>query len=213
VRRKGKIFILFFSVFFLPAALHARDTESIVSRLQGKYEKVSSLTAEFVQETYMRTLDKREVAKGTVYFQKPGKMRWNYTAPSTDEVVSDGITLWVYEPELAQVIETPARGVTAAVAMDFLTGSGDIKKDFSVTLIKETVDTYLLGLEPKSPLEGIKRISIEVEKEEYLVVKSIIEDHFGGETMIGLTNIELNTALKKSLFEFSVPEGVRVVRP
>jgi chaperone LolA len=208
--RRSKFFILFFLVLAFPLTLLARDIDSIVARIQEKYEKVSTLSARFVQETYIKTLDKREFAEGRVYFQKPGKMRWDYTAPAGDEVVSDGLTLWVYESELAQVIETPARTATASVAMDFLTGSGDLKNDFSVTLIDEKARSFLLGLEPKAALDGIKRISIEVDKGNYLVVKSVIYDHFGGETSISLADIEPNAALKGSLFEFSVPQGVRV---
>jgi outer membrane lipoprotein carrier protein len=211
--RQIKFFILFFLVPAFPPTLFAQDIETIVARVQEKYEKVSTLSAGFVQETYIKTLDKREVAEGKVYFQKPGRMRWDYTAPAGDEVVSDGLTLWVYEPELAQVIETPARTATATVAMDFLTGSGDLKKNFSITLVDEKARSFLLGLEPKAPLDGVRRISIEVDKKNYLVVKSVIYDHFGGETSISLADIELNAALEDSLFEFSVPEGARVVRP
>jgi outer membrane lipoprotein carrier protein len=114
--RRSKFFILFFLVLAFPLTLLARDIDSIVARIQEKYEKVSTLSARFVQETYIKTLDKREFAEGKVYFQKPGKMRWDYTAPAGDVVVSDGLTLWVYESELAQVIETPARKATASVA-------------------------------------------------------------------------------------------------
>jgi outer membrane lipoprotein carrier protein len=217
-RHMVRFSILYFLVLVLPATLPAegtdeRDIERIVASLQKKYENVSTLSAEFTQETFIRSLGKKEVAKGSVYFQKPGRMRWNYTAPSKDEVVSDGTTLWVYEPELAQVIETPAYRGTAAIAMDFLAGTGNLKKDFSATLIKEKAATYLIGLEPRVALEGVKKISIEVDKNRYLVVKSLIEDHFGGSTEISLEDIKLNTALKDSLFEFSVPEGVRVFRP
>ncbi len=208
-----KSLILSSAFVFLPAALLAQDVDTIVARIQIKYENVETLSAEFVQETYIRSLARSEVSKGKLYFKKPGKMRWDYTAPQKDQVVSDGLTFWIYEPDLAQVIETPARAGTATVAMDFLAGTGDLKKNFSVVLVEEKALTYLLGLEPREPIEGVKKISIEVEKPSYLVVKSIIEDHFGGETSISLSQIELNKTLNDELFDFSVPQGVRVLRP
>ncbi len=210
---RTKSLILFFTLLFVPAEVLALDADSIVQRFQVKYEKVSSLAAGFVQETYIRSLDRWEVSRGRVYFKKPGKMRWDYMEPEKDQVVTDGTTLWIYEPDLAQVIETPALAGTAAIAMDFLTGTGRLAEDFSVELVEDKTTTYLLGLEPREPLEGVKKISIEVDKQSYLVVKSVIEDHFGGETSVSLSGIELNKTLSDTLFEFSVPEGVRVLRP
>lgn len=210
---RAKSLILFFTLLFVPAEVLALDADSIVQRFQVKYEKVSSLAAGFVQETYIRSLDRWEVSRGKVYFKKPGKMRWDYMEPEKDQVVTDGTTLWIYEPDLAQVIETPVLTGTATIAMDFLTGTGRLAEDFSVELVEDKTTTYLLGLEPREPLEGVKKISIEVDKQSYLVVKSVIEDHFGGETSVSLSGIELNKTLSDTLFEFSVPEGVRVLRP
>lgn len=210
---RTKSLILFFCFLFLPPEVLALDADSIVQRFQVKYEKVSTLAAGFVQETYIRSLDRWEVSRGKVYFKKPGKMRWDYMEPEKDQVVTDGTTLWIYEPDLAQVIEIPALTGTATIAMDFLTGTGRLAEDFSVELVEDKTTTYLLGLEPREPLEGVKKISIEVDKQSYLVVKSVIEDHFGGETSVSLSGIELNKTLSDTLFEFSVPEGVRVLRP
>ena len=76
----------------------------IIKNLQKKYESMTTLTADFLQEAYSVSLDSSEFAKGTVAFKKPGMMRWNYYGGGN--IVSNGKFIWVYQPELAQVIET-----------------------------------------------------------------------------------------------------------
>ena len=34
-----------------------------------------------------------------MWLKKPGRMRWDYEKPEKKLMVSDGSTLWVYEPE------------------------------------------------------------------------------------------------------------------
>ena len=46
---------------------------------------------------------------GAVEFAKPGKMRWSYEAPEPSLVVSDGETLWIYDPTRDEVAEAAGR--------------------------------------------------------------------------------------------------------
>jgi outer membrane lipoprotein carrier protein len=229
----GRKRTLFFLVLFLATSAHGAENVApvaavgaggenagkIAGEVRKRYEKVKSLSARFVQENFLMTLGRTDVSRGSVYFKKPGMMRWDYTEPETDAVVSDGTTVWVYEAALAQVIETPVRDGAAAIAMEFLSGTGDLTKDFSVTIIEsreareEGPETYLLSLTPRTPIETVTAITIEVEKGTRLIVKSVMEDRFGGRTTISLEDIVLNPALDDSLFRFVVPEGVRVLRP
>ena len=46
-------------------------------------------------------------ASGEVVFAKPGKMRWTYESPEPSLVVSDGATLWIYDPKAREVQKLP----------------------------------------------------------------------------------------------------------
>ena len=64
-----------------------------VAAVQARYEKVSDLTASFVQESRSVAFGAAGAAsssRGEVVFAKPGRMRWTYTAPEPSLVVSDG---------------------------------------------------------------------------------------------------------------------------
>ena len=73
------LFALLCTFAFAPAKATAKDElPGIIKNLQQKYDKIETLSADFLQEAYSSTLDSSERAKGTVSFKKPGMMRWDY---------------------------------------------------------------------------------------------------------------------------------------
>lgn len=201
-------------IFSAPSAVAApTELDGVIERLQQRYENITSLCADFIQESLMIGRSRSELSSGTVCFKKPGMMRWTYTKPYEDELVSNGTLTWFYQPDLAQVILTNAGRSTPAVTMDFLTGAGDLKADFFVTLIEVTAESYLLALEPKVPMAQVTGISIEVDKEDLIIKMTEVGDPFGGFTRVSLDNIRINPELVDSHFEFVVPEGTAVISP
>ncbi|MBI5644438.1 MAG: outer membrane lipoprotein chaperone LolA [Deltaproteobacteria bacterium] len=191
----------------------AGDIGGIVSRLQEKYGNISSIEADFTQEAYSRATKKAQTSEGKVYFKKPGKMRWQYLKPVNDEIVSNGKTIWIYQPDLGQVLERPFEGTASNLATDFLSGVGNLKKNFDITLQSETGAAYRLSLVPKEPQQNIRKVSIEADKSTFIIKKTVVEDNFGNETRVGLKNIKIDAPLKDSLFEFVPPKGAAVIKP
>ena len=74
-------------------------------------------------------------SEGTVQIKKPGKMRWDYTAPEKKLFVSDGSTIYLYVPADKQVIVSPVPADdSATTAVLFLAGKGNLARDFTVSL-------------------------------------------------------------------------------
>lgn len=203
---------IFLSVLIPPAALTAEDLSGVVSKLQRRYDGITAVSADFTQEVSSKIQGRTQVSQGTVFFKKPGKMKWLYTSPARDELVSNGKTLWVFERDLNQVIERPLEGNSSAAA-DFLTGVGNLARDFEITLARGGGDTYRLGLVPREPQPNVKKFYMELDKTRFIVVKTIVEDYFGNVTTVGFRNIKLNAPVEDSFFEFSPPKGAAVVRP
>ena len=113
-----------------PSPHHAK----IVAGIQKKYESIKNFSAEFVQETYQRSFDRTHKLEGSVYLSKPGRMRWDYRGDAPQQIVSDGKTLWFYQPSDKTVMKGDLKGALAgSVPFDFLTGMGKIEKDFTVS--------------------------------------------------------------------------------
>ena len=87
----------------LPAVAAAQELEQVVDALEATYGTMTDLRADFTQVARNKSLGQDVKAAGTVYLKKGGKLRWEYTSPAPQQIVSDGTHLWVYTPELNQV--------------------------------------------------------------------------------------------------------------
>jgi outer membrane lipoprotein carrier protein len=69
----------------------------VVRLLEARYRNVKTLKAFFLQ-TYRDGRSGLQVESGTVYFSRPGRMRWEYESPETKFFIADGKTVWFFVP-------------------------------------------------------------------------------------------------------------------
>src|SRR5882757_4724108 len=69
------------------------ELRSVLDRLQKHYRNTNSFSAKFNEEIATVGAPKRNRA-GTVSFRKPGRMRWDFTEPEKQTIVSDGEMLF-----------------------------------------------------------------------------------------------------------------------
>jgi outer membrane lipoprotein carrier protein len=90
----------FGSLILAAGIAHAADAVDVDRTLKGiedRYNHAQTLQLAFV-ETY-RQQGRVRVEKGELYLRKPGRMRWQYTAPAGKLFVSDGKFIYSYTPE------------------------------------------------------------------------------------------------------------------
>jgi outer membrane lipoprotein carrier protein len=205
------LFTLSFALACAPTFASASGELSIViSNLQMKYESITTLSADFEQEAYSQSLQSSEHAKGTVAFKKPGMMRWDYFGGG--KIVSNGKFIWVYQPDLAQVIETTVDPSKPNITTDFLTGIGNLEKDFSVTLLSSGATGYTLSLVPKIPMGNTRELIIEIDNT-FLLKKTTAIDTFNNETRVEFLDIKINNDLPNESFEYKEQRGIKIIRP
>ena len=196
---------------------------------------------DFFQEAEIATLDQVQRGSGRVMVKyvrrQPGRVptamfRWEYEQPTRQEFVSDGETLWVYLPENNQVIQSDIEFTSRQRAddpMTFLTGMGNLSRDFLITWAYPNQDVegnYVLELRPRRSSILIQRMLLVVDREAVLEYKAsgVSGDRFpirsstvfspeGNRTIIEFSSIRVNRGLPDSLFRFIVPAGVDVIRP
>ena len=100
--------ILVLLLVLAPAAF-AQDLNAVIRDVETAYGRLNDLKAEFSQSSFNKSLGQTIEAEGIVYLKKGGKLLWEYTTPTAQEIVSDGKTLWVYTPTLNQVNVARAR--------------------------------------------------------------------------------------------------------
>ena len=73
----------------------ARDAAAIVRALEARYHAATSLKATFLERYSEGPRDVR-IESGTVYFRRPGRMRWEYESPEEKLFLADARTVWFY---------------------------------------------------------------------------------------------------------------------
>jgi outer membrane lipoprotein carrier protein len=190
--------------------------DEAVQRLEGTYQGIRELKADFQQSAFNRTSSQTLEAKGTLYLRKPGKLRWEYTTPTPQEIVSDGKQLWVYTPELKQVNVSAAPQALAGPAGTFLQGLGQVREQFHVRFLNPAQPAdgdglVVLDLTPKQPEPLLARLVLAVDPRSWLVKKAVLYDELGNTVTVRFGDVAVNPNLPDRLFVFTPPPGVTVV--
>src|SRR5678816_3804995 len=87
------------------ASLAADPTaQELAAALQKKYDGIKDFAADFTHTYEGGVLRKQITERVHLLVKKPGKMRWDYSAPEKKQFVSDGATMYTYVPQDKQVI-------------------------------------------------------------------------------------------------------------
>jgi outer membrane lipoprotein carrier protein len=201
------------ALVFVPAVVLADARTEAVTRLQARYEATKSMRADFRQRVESPTLATPLESRGTVLFERPNRMRWDYVAPDEQLIVGDGQTLWIYQPDLKQAIRAPLRDAFQAdTPLTFLAGLGRIERDFIVTLDREDADHWVLRLVPKGEAD-LGTLTLVVRKRDAGLAEARITDPLGTTTSLAFSDEARNVEIPADRFRFTPPAGVDVVGP
>jgi len=193
-------------------AADAKSPDAIVDALQKNYDAIVDFTADFRQETEVKTLNRSLKAGGKVYFKRPGKMLWRYDEPKGQFVLADGQFLYFYQPEQNQIIKSALKNAFRTdIPLSFLLGIGNLKKDFSAALKSTDENQYVLRLVPKGDSAGFGEILLGVSKNSADILWASVRDASGNLTTIRFSGMRKGVGLKESLFTLQIPNGVDVV--
>ena len=200
----------------VPAAPQNPTLDDVIRGVEGAYGKMNDLKAEFNQSALNKSLNQTIDAKGVVYLKKGGKLRWEYTEPSKQEIVSDGKTIWIHTPQLNQVNTGPAPEALSGPAGSFLSGLGKLRQHFNVRFLnpaqpKDGDGNIVLDLTPKQPLPTMSRLILSLDPKTWEARKAVVYDQFENTVTMTFTKIAVNTGLPDKLFVFAAPKGTATV--
>lgn len=188
--------------------------DETIDAVQRRYESISDFRADFVQTTRTVALPGASAgaaARGTVIFAKPSRMRWAYTAPEPSITVSDGKTLWIYDPARAEVQRMSGiEGYFSGAAVQFLVGEGDVRRDFVVTEIACTPESGELELVPRTDA-SYEKLRILVDRATGELRRSTVVDLLGNVTAVEFSDVRANQHPDDGVFRFTPPDGVEVI--
>ena len=197
------------SLLSLPLALgaYASDDGGDIQQLRDLLEPIVSLSAQFEQHMVDANGVELQQSNGLFQVAKPNSLRWIVEQPMPQQVISDGNSLWVYDPNIEQVMVQPFTGdIQSAPAMLF---SGDLQALDSAYLVEQlSAGSFLLTAEQGTSLFS----SVQIDFDNLLPTFIALTDNLGQVTRISFSELEYNPPLGADLFVFEIPLGVDVIR-
>lgn len=202
------LFLLFtfhfslFTVFFAASSVVEED----ITRIQKAYENIKDIKGSFMQKSYIKDLKRVDTYRGDFFIKRPMKMRWEYKGEKPQEVIINNEDIIIYQKKERQAFKGKFdRDTYGQVPIALLSGFGKIQEEFYVS-----EKNGKLLLKPRNSMGGIVSIEIVPSEGEFPISSFIINDSNANNIEIILNDIKINTGLKDSLFEPSLPGDVNI---
>ena len=201
------ILISSFLLLNATSAVMASDVDDLSAKLQSHQR----LSAKFQQYSLGEGSAREEVSEGVLWLEGSEKFRWETKKPFPQVIVSDGISLWVYDPDLEQVTRRPLGEGEVMTPARVLGGSlSQLQSYFDVALIDAGASNTLYELKPlQADQAEFKRLRMLFTEDR--LAELLIEDTLGQRSLIMLTDITFPESFDATFFQFEPPIGVDLI--
>jgi outer membrane lipoprotein carrier protein len=207
------------------------DVKAAVRALESRYARARTLKAAFL-ERYSDGKGAAQSESGTVYFSRPGRMRWDYESPEQKLFLVDGTNVWFYVPadrtaSRAKMKESSDWRTPIAL----LVGKADLSRLCRKIDVIDPASTS--GAQPEDrPLQdgdtvlrctprngagesadtngSLREVLLETDPQARLV-RVILREAGNIETEFRFRNWEENIPILEAQFHFQPPPGVTIV--
>ncbi len=191
--------------FFLLALSCAWPTlagPSLLNKVQSTYDKTASYKAHFKQTYWNKLFNRLETSEGELFYQKPGKMRWDYTKPRQKSFILNKNTLWLVEQEDKTVLVNKCFESDAfTTSLVFLGGSGKLAKQFKVKSLGNTLE-----LTPKQASNVLEKLILGVDSKTGRVTETTVIDPDGNKNQFEFSKTQFGVKFSKDQFDFKAPK-------
>lgn len=175
----------------LPAFTSPQTVPNDLARVDTALNNTLSFSGRFDQYAADGSIE-----SGLIYLQRPGKMRFEYDAPSPLLIVSDGVTMTQQD----RALETFDRVPLASTPLNFfLRENVNLARDTEVVALQKLPNEWRVAARDGSgEMDGV--ITMVFEAQTLALKEWIITDGFGGNTRVVLSNLRYNERLDPRLF-------------
>jgi outer membrane lipoprotein carrier protein len=203
-----------FAIAVIPALLSTTalgDEAGIDGRqlIDEFVQSVRTMSGRFEQSLVDANDQVTETASGTFEIRRPGQLRWLYEEPYEQVLVADGLNVWSYDVDLAQVTVKPQAEVLSSTPALLLGGSRQVLDDFVYDGSFEDRSTKWVRLLPKDPGGNFDRV--ELGFDDGTLTRMMFADNLDQTTLVAMFDVVLNEEIDPGHFRFVPPDGVDVV--
>jgi outer membrane lipoprotein carrier protein len=184
--------------------------QNVVQNVQRSFDAMNDAVIHYRQIVMFPLTRQEQSFEGVVYMKKPGKYRID---SDQQTVITDGTTIWSYNPFTEQVIIDSFREDEQTLTPDrFLL---TIPDDFYATVgERETVDDRVLitlRLIPKHDHQFVRSMQLWVDETAWLVRKAEVVDVNDNRTTYIVDEMTINGGVDESLFVYEPDSDVEVI--
>lgn len=206
----NRLFTFYFSLFTVSfLVVSSARAENPANMLDKFLSDLETYSAAFEQVILDESGEELETSIGVFYLQRPGMFHWAYIEPYSQIIISDSLTLWIYEEDLEQVvINEMSNQIEDSPAAIF---SGDVKvnEHYVVLELEPEGDVSWLELTPRDLDSEYESIRLGFRGEH--LVKMLLFDNLGQQNRITFLDTKRNIPLDIDLFRFTPPEGTDII--
>ena len=152
-----------------------------------------------------------QTVSGQFDLARPGRFRWSVDKPYKQLLVGDGQKVWVFDPDLNQVIVRNMGEALGASPAALLAGKADVESAFSWKDQPAADGLDWLQATPLAKDSTFSEIRLGFDANGLVALE--LFDAFGQKSVVRFTTFERNPKLAPELFKFTPPKGADVIGP
>lgn len=207
--KKTLLSLLFMGLLIITLSVRAQVSGNDLPSLLGSF---NSMTAQFQQVVANAKGKTTQRSSGQMALQRPGKFRWEVTSPNAQLLIADGHYIWIYDKDLQQASRRNLDTSNANSPASLLSGSvQDIENRFDVATVDNAKGAgQWFQLTPKNKGDLFKSIQLHFNNGKLVDMR--LQDNLGSHTDFHFQNVVINPNLSPSLFKFTKPKGVEIIK-
>ncbi|MYM62227.1 outer membrane lipoprotein chaperone LolA [Pseudomaricurvus sp. HS19] len=188
--------VLLLNLLFGAGLARADSAESLVNELSS----VASLSGSFTQQQYGNDGSLLQESSGTFVMQRPQMLRWETTEPFPQLLVTDGATVWLYDPDLEQVtISRLDQQISSSPAVILSGDLATIRRHYTVSGSK---GSYLLR-----PIDDQAFTELRLTFRKQMLASMELLDSLGQTTRFVFSGVQASESQPQEYFTFEPPPG------
>jgi outer membrane lipoprotein carrier protein len=207
-----------FLLAILAAVAVAPAAFAAATPLDSYLDDMKTLRATFLQtlaDAHGKEIDR---STGTLIVSRPGKFSWEIHPQKTDDssgansgqlMVADGRNLWFLDRDLQQVTVKPADAALSATPAMLLSGTVDVRKNFTITSAPKRDGLDWVLVEPHGNEADFRHALMGFDGKD--LKRMILEDKLGQTATVMFDHVERNGKVTPEEVSFTPPKGVDVI--
>jgi outer membrane lipoprotein-sorting protein len=166
-----------------------------IQKANAYFNAAATMVGDFVQ---IGADGKR--TEGKIFVQRPGRLRFEYAAPATLEIVADGLSVAVHDRKTATkdiyfISQTPLKFL--------LKDHVDLANDVKIVDVSSDPSAVTIVVDDKATFGGTSQIKLVFDPAKFTLKQWQVTDPQGYETLISLFNIDLTKKPDPNLFQIT----------